>query len=260
MAVMQELNASQIDELILSAIDRKVPALITINRDGCWANLHSRVLAIHGSHLLLEHPPYHPDEVPHEFVPAERIGVSFKLKHHKHVFSATLVGREQFTLEDGSQVHALAVVAPSRMQRLQRRAFLRAPVPENRIVRASFWLGSCACEPAGVSPTAPVWSGYVMNISAGGFQLSCDPAAVDGMEAGDNVGVRLTFDAGSESVYSDAQFRHMELTEGRAMLGFQFIGLTETPEGRISLQMISSKVHDFHRASQKGRGGSHRQN
>lgn len=258
MAVLQELSAKQIDEVIHAAAEREIPAIITISREGSWANLHSRILAIRDSHLLLELPAFYPGEIPHEFVPAERIGISFKLKHHKHILAARLVAQERVVTDDGTEVPVLATVLPSRMQRLQRRAFLRVHVPANRIVRASFWLGGCSMEPAGTSPDRPVWSGQVVNLSAGGFQLSADPVSVEGLETGETVGVRLVFGTDGETIYSDAQFRHMEIERGRAMLGFQFIGLTETPEGRVALQMLSAKVGEFQRIAE--RTGSPRHN
>jgi len=258
MSVLQELDAVQIDELINAAVDKAVPVIITISQEKSWANLHSRVAALWGSHMLLEMPCAELTGVPHEFAPAERVGVSFKLKHHKYIFSATVVGQERIAQDDGSELPVLAVVAPARMQRLQRRAFLRADVPDNRIVRASFWMGGRDCEPAGTDCEHPVWSGQVVNISAGGFQLAVDPNAARILEEGDCVGLRLVFGTGGETVYADAQFRHAELIDGRAQLGFQFLGLTETAAGRVALQLISVKVAEFQ--NQSRRGGSFRNN
>ncbi len=258
MPVLQELSAKQIDEVIRTATERTIPTIITISTDDSWMNLHSRVLAVRGAHLLLELPGLEAGQPPHEFAPAERIGVSLKLKHHKHIFAGTVVGQERLSLEDGTEVPVLAVVMPTRMQRLQRRAFIRADVPDNRIVRASFWLGGCNAEPAGTSPEHLVWSGRVINLSAGGFQVNTELRAADGLEVGHTVGVRLIFGTEGQTIYADAQFRHLEFKEGHALMGFQFIGLTETQEGRVVLQILSGKVSDFQRAASKF--GSFRQN
>jgi c-di-GMP-binding flagellar brake protein YcgR len=250
MAVLQELKTPQINELLSLAVEKMTPVIITVRSDTSWAILHSRALAIEDQHLLLEMPLNDATAPPHEFVPAERLGINFKLRHHKHIFAATVAGQQQLLLA-GEKVPALAVVMPTRMQRLQRRAFLRADVPPNRIVRASFWLGGCEVEPDGGSPDLPVWSGTVTNISAGGFQLSTDQPAADGMESGDIVGVRMVFGAGDETIYADAQYRHAGFEGGKALIGFQFIGLTETPKGRAVMQMISSKVIEFQKISER---------
>jgi c-di-GMP-binding flagellar brake protein YcgR len=134
------------------------------------------------------------------------------------------------------------------MQRLQRRAYLRVDVPACRIVRASYWIGGRAAEPAGTTVDCPVWSGQVTNISAGGFQLAADANAAEALEVGDTVGVRLIFGAGRESVYADAQYRHHERTlDGHVLMGFQFMGLDQTTEGRAALRIVSEAVNEFQR-------------
>ncbi len=253
MPVLQELDTPQINEVIVTACEKSVPAIITVPNELSWSNLHTRILAVRDAHVLLEMPPIESGKAPHEFVPAERIGISFKLRHHKHIFAGTVVGQERLPDADGVDMPVLVVVTPSRMQRLQRRAFIRVDVPPNRIVRASFWLGGFEAEPSGTSAEHPVWSGSVVNFSAGGFQLATKAKAIDGLEVGDAVGARLVFGTGGEAVFADAQVRHVDINGERADIGFQFLGLTETPDGRIALQMISAKVSEF------GRGAS-RQN
>ena len=91
------------------------------------------MVAITGKGLLVEIPPVEADVPPHEFVPAEKLGVSFKLKHHKHIFTATVSGFQDFPLDDGGTMKTLALCLPVRMQRLQRRMFYRVDVPPNRV-------------------------------------------------------------------------------------------------------------------------------
>jgi len=251
MALLQELTQRQMDEAVKAAVSRSVPATITISVEGHWANYHSRMLAVGGGRLLLQAPVPDGSACQHEFVRAERIGVSFKLKHHKHVFVAVVAGQEIFPpgLEQDSP--ALAVCLPTHMQRLQRRAYIRADVPEGCIIRASFWLGGRLAEPAGTSPDRPVWSGQVTNISAGGFQVRTERDAAENIEVGEAVGVRLVFGAARRTVYADAQFRHSQASEGGALLGFQFVGLMQTPEGRDALGAISDGVRELSRQQSK---------
>jgi len=252
MAILQEVSVDQIDELLAEAVSRTVPLTVTVGKEGSWTILRSRALAMRDDHLLVEMPVAEPQDAPHEFVPAERIGVNFKLKHHKHIFAATVAGQDRLRLEDGTELTVLALVLPTRMQRVQRRAFIRADVPPGRIVRASFWLGGRESEPSGPSAENPVWAGSVTNISAGGFQISTEAHAADGLDDGDTVGVRIVFGTDGETIYADAQYRHAESDDqGRALLGFQFLGLTETPEGRNAMQIISAKVAEFQHAGKK---------
>ena len=220
--------------------------------------LRSRVNGIQGEHMVLEMPRPGDDSTSYEFTPAEKIGVNLKLKHYKHIFSVTVVGKLKGRLDDGTEYDVLVVCWPSRMQRLQRRAYLRADVPDNRIARASVWLGGQNDEPAGTSPDRPVWSGQVTNLSAGGFQMRTSECASAEMDLDDIVGVRLGFGAGQETVYADAQFRHAQPDGEMTLIGFQFVGLGHSAEGLKALKFIITKVSEYHQATQAAAGRRNR--
>jgi len=243
-ARLQELTHQQMNEAIAAATERQVPVTVTVRTGKNWINLQSKLLAPRGEHMLLAAPKMREGEVPPEIRPAEKLGLSFKLKHHKHILAVTAVGTDTVDgLEGGPEV--LEVCWPTRMHRLQRRAYLRAEVPAGRIVRVSFWLGGREDEPVGGAMDRPVWSGRVTNISAGGFQAVAKPDQVWDLDIGETVGVRLAFEAGSESVYADAQLRHLDETEGRILMGFQFLGLAQDRKGREVLQLVSAKVAEY---------------
>jgi len=246
MATLQHLTTRQIDEVIRGARDRCVPATVTVRGDQGWKNLRARVVDAPDEHLFLEMFEARDGQDLWPFQPADKVGVSFKLKHHKHIFTATVAGVEQVPGEDGQTVRRLRVCSPTKMHRMQRRAFLRAPVPPNRVVRASYWLGGCDGEPASGSDE-PVWSGRIEDISAGGFQMISTDGANDALETGDTVGVRVSFGAGEETAYADAQFRHRIEADGHVHLGFQFVGMAQSPQGRRTLQQIGNKVSQFQR-------------
>jgi c-di-GMP-binding flagellar brake protein YcgR len=246
MSILKELDVEQINELIGEAVEKQIPAMVTVGSENQWENLHTRVLSVRGSHLLLEFPVADEGHAPWEFVPAERIGINFKLRHHKHIFSATVVGLDEVLIEGDVRVPALVVVLPTRMQRLGRRAFNRVDVPENRIVRVSFWLGGRDAEPTANMPENPVWTGLVNNLSAGGLQIEVDQKVTHIVEPGDVLGVRISFGAAENTIYADALFRHAQpAQEGKVYMGLQFLGLTESPQGLATLQFISSKVNEF---------------
>jgi c-di-GMP-binding flagellar brake protein YcgR len=244
-AAIEELSDLQIDEVVAAAVQRHAPVTITILRGRHWQTTAGKASALRGLHLLLElmdGAEKAGDGGDGKFAMAEKVGVSFKLKHHKYLFTATVVGMEHSPSSD-----VLAVCRPNRMQRLRRRAYARAAVPANRIVRASFWLGGQLAEPTGASPTTPVWSGRVVNLSAGGFQLHVDAAAAENVEDGHAVGVRIVFGVGEQTVYADAELRHTQPLGPKAMMGFRFVGLDQSPTGRQALKLIIAKVAEYER-------------
>ncbi len=249
---LQELNNTQIHEVLSVGFQRRIPSTITVRTNSKWLNLRSRLVQLHNEQLLLEFPSSDDTPEPHEFVPAEKIGLSFKLKHHKYLCAAAVSRIDTITLDDDSKVSVLCITWPSRMHRLQRRAFYRVDVPPGKIVRASFWPGGREAEPSGACPERPVWSGKVTNLSAGGFQVHAGAEAAKFLEAGYVVGVRLAFGAGGDdTVYADAQFRHVQDDSEMSMIGFQFIGLAQTDEGRQALQIITDHVAKFQRYAEK---------
>jgi len=249
MAKLQDMTQEQISDVLQAAIDRQVPVTVTLKRESGWVNCHTRILAVHDPHVLLGGlEPHDGNETPH-IHPAEKVGLSFKLKHYKHIFTVTAVGSDNNSPEKSAGAsQTLLVCFPNSMHRLQRRAFMRAEVPHGRVVRASFWRGVQGDEPDKPGIDQPVWSGRITNLSAGGFQIVSSGDFEEGdLEPDDTVGVRLAFEAGSESVYADAQFRRLDRVDGKILLGFQFIGLAQDRQGRRGLQYISAKVAEYHR-------------
>ncbi len=243
---LQELDNDQINEAIHGAADKRIPIVVTSRLDDGWVIFYSRLVAMEGTHLFLEPPRSDADEQ-HDFTPADRVGLSFKYRHHKHICSATVAGWTTHAEQDGGESPVLCVICPTRMHRLQRRVYQRVSVPEGKIARASFWLGGGETEPAGTSTDIAVWPGTIDNISAGGFQMSCPGYAGPSLQVGDAIGVHLSFGIGRERCFTDAQFRHLEVIDGVAHLGFQFVGLAQSRQGRAALQMISAKVSEFQR-------------
>lgn len=260
MPTLQSLSPDQITDAVTEARTRDLPCTLTVWEDGRWVNRHSRVLRISDRRLWLELPPASAGSALHEFTPAEKVGLSFKLKHHKYLCSVVVADIEQMPRDDGDSEPVLSVCYPSRMNRLQRRAYQRVPVPANRIVRASFWPGGREAEPTKPSPDRPVWTGRVTDLSAGGLQLMLPVESLELLDPGYVVGIRVSFGAGSErAVYADAQYRHATPVDevapvpGRpddtpcVLVGFQFVGLGQTREGQESLERISYHVAEFQR-------------
>jgi c-di-GMP-binding flagellar brake protein YcgR len=246
MARLQELDLGQINDALQAAVEKVVPLTVTVRDEDRWVTLRSRFVAIHGGQVLIETPQDFETETPWEFAPADRVNLSFKLKHYKHLASATVVGIEQMEMADGLSVPVLAMCAPTKMQRAQRRAYLRADVPEGRIVRASFWLGGIEAEPAGSDADSPVFTGTVGNISAGGVQVRAHVDVADAVDVGETVGMHVNFGPGQGSIRADAQFRHAEPTDhDDVLMGFQFLGLEASDEGKETLMQIARKVSEL---------------
>jgi len=246
MGVLQELNAAQMSDALVGACGKHIPVMTMLRRADSWLNLRSRFLAIDGANLIFEAPVAGPGSSLEAIAPAENVGVSFKYKHHKHLFSSVVLSIQDYSGPRG-ETTAMTLQCPTSMQRIQRRAFYRAAIPANRIVRVSFWFGGRNSEPAGTTPEHPVWSGKVEDISAGGFQVRTRDDVGMGLDVGDTVGLRMTFGLSAEAIYADAQFRHAKPTSEGALLGFHLLGLGQGDEGKNALRVITGKVSEYQR-------------
>ena len=247
MGFLQDLNEEQISEVLLEAASRHTPMILTVRQSQAWLSLRSRFLAIRDAHLLVE-PPQPQNGAPfYRFSPAEVVGVSMKFRHHKHIFSTTVIRSETLPISDDSEVPVVRLGCPGSMQRIQRRAFYRAKVPPGRVVRVSFWIGGLDSEPAVATPERLIWSGRLTDISAGGFQARVSNDVAEAIESGDFVGLRISFGQGEQPVYANAHFRHAVRANKEFLLGFQFIGMEQTPEGKESMRHIASRASEYQR-------------
>ena len=248
MAGLQELDIRQIKEVVGEATARHIPTTITLRTEEHWTHLRSRLVDVGDERILIE-MPIDENGTPREFSPADRIGVTFKFKHHKYIFVATVGGAQPLALADGSGIQVLGLCWPTKMQRIQRRAFYRADVPAGSIVRASFWLGGRDAEPAGTTPDKPVFTGRVTNLSAGGLELHTSDPIPEALEVGYLFGLHVSFGTDGEPMFADAQLRRVARDEDHFVLGLQFVGLEQTSEGKKMLRFIASKVSEYQRIS-----------
>lgn len=255
MVALQELQVSEIDQVLQSALERQIPVTVTLLENGHWVNQYTRLVEIGPQRVLIEMPVAAAAGQQHEFSPADKIGLSFKLKHHKYIVSGTVAGRQRHCGLDGVERGVLSVCKPSRMHRLQRRLYIRAVVPDGIIARASLWLGGREAEPAGVTPQTPVWSGRIMNLSLGGIQVTVSDSGVRLLETGDLLGVRMAFGAGQETVFGDLQLRHIAADGDNTILGLQLLGLEQTSDGRKAIAVLGRRITEFQRLAPDDRPG-----
>jgi c-di-GMP-binding flagellar brake protein YcgR len=245
MASLQELDIRQIAQVIAEGVERNVPVAVTVQEGGHWQMYHSRLVAERSDRILLE-IPHAEDGTPQEFAPASKIALSFKLRHHKYVYVATVAGCEHHHLGEDDWMQVLGICWPTKMQRIQRRAYYRAEVPEGYVVRAAVWLGGRGDEPAGGSGRE-VFTGRLSDLSAGGVKFLSEDSPPWPLENGTAVGLRLSFEAGTERLYLDGMIRHVICNEPGTQLGIQFVALEQSPEGRRSMRFISGKVSEYQR-------------
>jgi len=239
MALIEELNQRQAEARLDEAIRKKIPLAMSFRVKNHWYNLHTRIVGREQGKLWLEYPT--DQECPEKIEAGLVLGLTFKLGHHKHIFTAPIQAVSCVRTSDAHDGSILICVpVPAKLQRVQRRAYIRVTVPPSRSILVTFWLG-------GKDGNQSIrWEGWMTNISAGGFQLRLPSRFAPDINIGDVVGARIEIGQDHEPIIVEARVRNLLNDErGVAMMGFQFLGLNESQQGRKTLQRISRIVRGF---------------
>ena len=247
MSLQQEVPFSQVRETIENSAIRNTPLVLSHQVNESWQNYRSRFLGLRGEELWLEYAQPDPGRAVPKLVVGQKLGVAFKQRHHKFVFTTRIINIAEFRLTPELAVTGVQIDWPEKVFRLQRRSFYRASVPIDRPMYVDLWQGGLAQEPDAKLRDKLVYSGQVADISAGGFRIRMVPGRDPALQCGDSIGALVRCAGLVEPLRVDGQFRHADQDEFGLLLGIQFLGLTETPEGRKTMQVINQLVSEFQR-------------
>ncbi len=251
MAQQQEVDADIIEHVVKAAASRNSPVALTVRHDELWQSYRSRFLGLRGNQVWIEFAtPNSPRALPPLEV-GQKVGITFKQRHYKFVFTTILVEMAEFTPAPDVCVHGMQIAWPHRMFQLQRRMFQRVDVPGHRWAFVHFWEGGLGQEPQEELRDKLTYTGQLVDISAGGFRVRMLGTSDPGFQTGDPLGCKLTVQGLNGNLRADGMFRHTTTDEFGVTLGIQFLGLTETSEGRVTLDQIARLLRDFHNAHRR---------
>ena len=240
------IPASRRDEILEESIRQQRQGVLTYRAVGGW-RAYKSVFTSGSSEsatlrMLARAPRDGSEGWPMQ--PGDTLGVTFRLGHKKCMFSSVL--RSVEPCENGAIVR---LTWPKQIQQLQRRAYERAEPPRGNVVAVRIWQADVA---DGVGPgQRNVRHGQLEDISAGGMRLKiADPKD---LTPGSTYRCSFSPRNGAPPVVFEATLRHREAgDEGRVSLGFQFIGLETSAEGRKTLDRLASIVTHFQHAGHRG--------
>jgi c-di-GMP-binding flagellar brake protein YcgR len=234
------------DIFLEQSIRARVRAILTHRAERGWRTYKAKLIS--GSKtrqtLVMELPreqgcvyPLPPASAP--------VGVTFRHGRTKCMFS-TVIETVRLQLE-GS---ILTLRWPKEVQRFQRRVYQRARPPRGSVVPIRFWRDT----PSGSEGPADreVRHGQLEDLSAGGMRIKV--ANADPLEIGDTCRCSFAPSPSAPTIVVEATLLHRDASEdGRATLGFQFIGLETTAEGRKTLAALARIVNRLHRSRRDSR-------
>ena len=229
-------------EEILQVVSAKhIPLTITVKQDNSWLVYKANFIAISDNRLILTQP--RPDVADSHMEPSanQALAVTFKKGYHKFLFTTKVIKQLQFEIDPGIFIPALAVILPTQIEKIQRRAYNRSKVPNNTIVDVKFW---------SVDAPDKAWHGELEDLSAGGLGVRVSSDLITTIEEDEQFVLEFVPLEGQDAISVTCRFRHAIAVDGatdKSMMGFQILGLEVDEIGLSKLRFISRVVAVFHR-------------
>jgi c-di-GMP-binding flagellar brake protein YcgR len=174
------------------------------------------------------------------------VGLSFQLEFHKYLFETEVVGFET----SGGQIAIFDL--PDKAEQMQRRAYARVPVPKNLAIKVLFWHRGYTDDSREV-PIDRYWQGKLMDLSAGGAQISIELHQKPSFRIRQVVGMQFTPMYYQHPILVEAQIIHLDeaVDTGLLTLGMEFLGLETSAEGRTTLHRLKDIVEIYERENDR---------
>lgn len=240
------LTSRETSEIMQFAADEKTLAVVSLQEGDNWVSFKSHFLERdpRGRFFVLDFQETHGVSPP-ELGAGQYVGVSFRYKSRKIMFSTVVEARGRY-LNGGSQsVPAVRYRWPQTMVELQRRAYHRTLVPSGATLPARVWHGAIHAPPA---QRGPVLVGSSIDLSCGGTLIRVANAADPHWPENATVGVELELPDGRSPLTLSAHYKGArDDTSGATCVAVQFVGLECEPDGRNALQRLARCIQGFHR-------------
>lgn len=247
----EPLTGLQRDELLAESAQQHTQLTLTTKASGRWRTYKSTMLDItRGKRALVVSYPIVKDGESPEFIPGEQIGVTFRHRNRKLLFSAVVFGRGPES--EGSPCSGdptpLLLTWPAQIEQLQRRAYHRVEIPRESPVAIRLWRGSLGPDGGIVPAPSRGVLGRLLDLSVGGVRVEVAEADDPSLEPNDAAVVEFAPEPHQPSITAEVCFRHVQPSSpGWLSLGFQFIGLEVTPNGQAVLARLARTVSRLQR-------------
>jgi c-di-GMP-binding flagellar brake protein YcgR len=242
MSMTQTIAEGQHHEILEASINRRMRAVVSHRLAEGWRTYKASFVS--GSRLAkaVVIRLQIRDDTPEQELPpcGKSVGITFRLGHKKCMFTAVIQSsvRERDTC-------SVTVAWPEQLHYLQRRAYERVTPPKGTVVAVRFWPEDSASRQP--DRERNVRHGQLEDLSAGGMRVKTGD--LSDIEVGQTYRCVVAPKPGAPPLIVDAVLRHREATDrGRASLGFHFLGLEASAEGRKLLDQIVKVVTQFQRA------------
>ncbi len=170
------------------------------------------------------------------------VGLSIQTEHGTLVFESVVTSVET----SGSSCKILIRV-PDKIEKMQRRAYIRVAVPNSMKVNVIFWHRGYDDDTEISPPVEKCWQGELVNISAGGLQILVSKEMSTCFKDCQLIGVQFTPYSYQKPIIAEAVIKHLSRLDGSEYIsiGAEFIGLESSRTGRQNIKRIIKTVNYY---------------
>lgn len=243
MSEPQVLIQADVVHIIERAIDAGTEAVMSYLAKGKWhiCEVVFKTLTASAMHLEVNRQK---KLFPVDIEINQPVGISVQHEFSKYIFESVVVGFESSVNEScGGKI---ILELPDKIECMQRRAYLRVNVPTNLNVKVLFWHRGYM-DDTNEAPLDNYWQGCLVDLSAGGLQITVDVEQGANFRAGQLVGLQFTPMSYQKPILLEAQVKHLaENAEGKQLyIGVEFLGLEASEEGRQKLRRIIDVIGEY---------------
>jgi hypothetical protein len=290
MSEMVTLQREKLEIILRTVIAEKVPAIMSYLSKGKWHVAKIILTKLDGKHLTVESIRAQKKQRPINIQVDQPVGISFKHEYGKFVFDTTVLSLEmpQEQEENRSWGGSIVLVAPDKIEVVQRRSYFRVEVPQSLKVKVLLWHRSAKHETKDqiqerAEQVHKCCQGRLLDISAGGAQVVVPNESLINYPTPDTQQIKSddisNSDEHSNSVVGSPNFKKgqflwvrftpmpyeipltfsaqirniLPTADGQGIsLGLQIVGLEASPEGHQILTRLISVVGRYHQINQSG--------
>jgi len=278
------LRGDEPEKILQTAIDKKVPAIMSYLSKGKWHVAKVLLTDLVASRLSVESTATKKKQHPLNIQVNQPVGISFKYEYGKFVFDTTVAALEPSPALEANPGWGgtMVLVVPDRIEVVQRRSYYRVDVPESLKVKVVLWHRNSRHQAKKQIQDAAenvhnYCQGRLIDISASGAQVVVPYPDEQGcpesirresngnmsrtffageleFKKGQFVGMRFTPMPYERPIVVSAQIRNILPTSDgkRASLGLQIVGLESSPEGHEVLTRLIGIVEQYYQINQSG--------
>ncbi len=225
--------------LLHTALMKKMPLTITKKQGEDWEMYKSHILSIHGHRMVITMPEAREEQTPIQAEKGQEIAISFKKGYNKCLFTSRIISSGRTEVDAGKFTETLMIYIPEQVEKIQRRVYERTQVPDGDSINVNFWP---------INDSKNRYTGELTDLSGGGIGVTVSKEIVPDIEAEQHCTVQFVPLPGHEPIIASAIYRHISDPEdGVKKIGFQFIGLETSEQGRMILRRIGRVVTIYDR-------------